>query len=178
MEILDVDLKSLRPAEWRTTYMLKPDMRCLIDSLRMGWTAPLLIQRGSSTIIDGFSRWYVAQTAKPIIKRDAGIVPVTYVDVDDVEARVLHIIVNRANGSVVPKYLSNAVRDILISKKYTPEDLMKKLHMSPDEMSLLVDGSLFNRRKIAEYEYSKSWVPIESREGEKPVLERPPNADG
>lgn len=178
MKIEQVHFENIRPASWRTTHLLKPDMKCLVDSLRQGWLAPLVVQESTSVIIDGFSRWYAAQTSKHLLKRDAGMVPVTFVDVDDIDARLMHVRLNRTKGYVIPKYLSGTVRDILISKKYTVEELMKMLHMSADEMALLRDGSLLNHKKIADYEYSKSWVPIESKVGETPVLERPPNSDG
>jgi len=53
--------------------------------------------------------------------------------------------------------------------------------MRSEELSLMLDGSLFKVRKIKEHNYARAWVPIEAPPGYKDsdsvVIERPPNPD-
>lgn len=177
IQIESVHFDHLRPPEWRATYCLKPDLRTLRESvMTYGWTAPIVVQASTSYIIDGFHRWVLAQK-NPLLKRDKGIVPVHFLEVDEIDAMVAHVRMNRGRGDLVPRFLSMLVRDILRSKKYSEDELKKLLGMGVDEFGLLVEGGLLNRVNLAEYEYSHAWVPIESNGSDSIVIERPPNPD-
>lgn len=181
MNIVMVPHKSIRPAEWRTNHVLKPDLDLLRVSLtECGWLYPILVNNKNSIIIDGFHRWMISQEPK-VAPSLGDAVPVVFVDVDDIDAMVLHVRLNRARGSIVAKRLSNLVKAVLASKKYSEQELEKILLMSPDEVDLMLDGSLVKRRRIKEYQYSKAWVPVEAPSGTEilhPTIERPPNRDG
>ena len=173
-----VHFETIRPPEWRTTHCLRPDLKLLQKSMMdYGWIAPIVVQKSTSYIIDGFHRWFLAQSNKPILKRDQGFVPVTYLDVDEVDAMIAHVRLNRARGEIVPRYLSSLVKDVLRSRKYEDDDVKKMLGMGVDEFSLLTDGAILKKADLAEYEYSKAWIPVESNGNDKPTFERPPNAD-
>lgn len=172
-----VKAATLTPATWRSTYVLKPDVKLLATSLiDYGWISPIIVTK-SGLIIDGYQRASLALTNKTILRRDDGMVPVTVVDVDEIDARLMHVRLNRARGLVVPKYLSRLVKDVLRSKKYDHETLKKMLGMGVDEFDLLLEGDLLKSRDIANHTFSKAWTPIESNGKEIPVIERPPNAD-
>jgi ParB-like chromosome segregation protein Spo0J len=177
---VNVHFENIRPADWRATHVLRPDLKLLADSIAEdGWVYPIIVRTADSRIIDGFHRWQVAQADKRILARDEGVIPVEFRDIDEIDAMILHARLNRARGSIVAKYLSMMVTDILASRKYTEDDLQKMLRMSVDEIGLLVDGSLIKHRNLKEYQYSKAWVPIEVRDGtsQDPGIERPPNPD-
>lgn len=173
-----VEIEKLKPAEWRTTHTLKPDLKVLAGSiLDFGWTSPIVVQKDSFKIIDGFHRWVCAQSEQ-VKKIGNGKVPIVIVDVDEIDAMLMHVRLNRGRGDVVTKHLSNLVRSVVHSKKYSIEQIKDLLTMSNSEIAAMVDGTVIKQRKIKEHTYSRAWVPIEApSEPEMPSLERPPNAD-
>jgi len=174
-----VNYKSIRPAPWRSTHTLKPDLKVLSGSLGdIGWVSPLIVQLSTGYIIDGFHRWVCAQTNKQILERDDGMVPVIFFDIDEIDSIVMHLRLNRGRGQIVTKLMSNAIRTIMFSRKYTEDELKDLLTITNSEMGVLVDGSVIKERKIKEHVYSRAWVPIEAESpAGQPVLERPPNKD-
>jgi hypothetical protein len=180
MNIEYVSGGSLREAPWRSTYVLKPDQRLLSASLlAYGWVSPLLVQVGG-TIIDGHERWKIAASNSEIVQRDSGLIPVIWADCDEVEAMIMHVRVNRAKGIMHAKSLSNLIRRILRSKAYDEAELKTLFGMSKEEMELLSAGSFLKKKKVAEHQYSKAWVPVEAAAGAvapSVSIERPPNAD-
>jgi hypothetical protein len=172
---------SLEAAPWRCTYVLKPDRRVLVESLRnYGWTSPILANSSTSTIIDGHERWRIAGDEEDIAKRDGGQVPVLWVDCDEVDAMLMHVRLNRGRGQIQAKPLSDLLRRILRSGAYDQQSLKKALSMNKDEGELLFDGGLVKTRKIATHKYSRAWVPVEAPAGSvAPAvsIERPPNSD-
>lgn len=181
MKIETIDGGVLRPAEWRMTYLLKPDRKLLVDSLLMyGWTSPILANAKTKTIIDGHERWRIAADEDEIRRRDDGKVPVLWVEADEMESMLMHIRLNRGRGQVMAKPLSDAMRKIVRSKAYSQDGLKRALHMTSDESSILFDGGLIKQRNIADHVYSRAWVPIEASKGAvapSMSIERPPNAD-
>lgn len=171
----------LRPATWRSTYILKPDQKVLAESLRKyGWTSPIVASINTNTIIDGHERWLIAGDDSEIVKRDRGYVPVTWVDCDDIEAMIMHVRLNRARGQLYAKNLSSLLRKIVHSRAYDQRTLGRMLGMSGDEIDLLFDGGLLKSRKVSEHTYSRAWIPIEAPAGATTAsmgIERPPNAD-
>jgi ParB-like chromosome segregation protein Spo0J len=178
----EVHYKNVQPASWKTTYIFKPEMKLLTESvLDYGWIAPIVVRKEDSTIIDGFSRWVISQD-KRIVKRDKGIIPVTFVDCDEVDAMIMHVRLNRAKGSTIAKPLSRLLKRIIASKKYDESIIQEALRMTDEEFDLLVDGSLIKTRKLKEHKYSNAWVPVEAPPPDAQIageitIERPPNAD-
>lgn len=170
--------ENIRPADWRATYILRPDLAILGQSIAdYGWTSPIVVRAADMTIIDGFARWLIAQ------KMPAGsTIPVLLVDCDQTDAMCMHIRLNRGRGQVMAKPLSNLLKQILRAKKYNEVELQTKLMMTPDEFGVLRDGTLLKVKKISEHKYSQAWVPVEAPPagavlaGEM-TIERPPNAD-
>lgn len=181
MEIEYIEWNKLQPAPWRATHVLKPDLQVLADSMHdYGWISPIIVQKSTMHIIDGFHRWVCAQSDKKILKRDKKLVPVLFKDIDSIDAMVMHICLNRGRGAIVAKYMSAIVRDVYHSGKYSLDELKDIFSMSYAEMGLMMDSSIIKQRKITEYSYSKAWVPIEVPAGmaEQIVeIESPPNAD-
>jgi ParB-like chromosome segregation protein Spo0J len=182
MNITTVMVENLRPADWRATYIFKPEMRLLADSLAdYGWTSPI-IARVDGTIIDGFSRWLVTQSDARLKKQFGGEVPVVFVDCDEAEAMIMHVRLNRARGQVIAKQLSRLLKRVARSGKWTNDDIQAAVRMSDDEYDTLIDGSLIKTRSLKEYQYSKAWVPVEAPPPDAVlagtiVIERPPNPD-
>jgi len=180
MNIMDVPVNSIKPAPWRVNYVLKPDMQLLkISMIEYGWLQPIIVQESTGEIIDGFHRWLVAQD-KDFWKKYGDDVPVIYRDVDNIDAMIMHVRLNRARGDIFAKPFSKLIRTIVVSDKYSTDDVADMLNMSADEFDLMVTGGLLKQRKIPQHQYSKAWVPIEAPskdELDKRIIERPPNAD-
>lgn len=182
MNVSTVKIENLRPAEWRATYMFKPELRLLADSIAdYGWLAPL-VARTDGTIIDGFSRWLVAQSDSRVKKKCAGEVPVVWVECDEAEAMIMHVRLNRARGQMVAKRLSRLLKRVARTGKWSEDDLQAAVRMSNDEFDTLIDGSLLKSRSLKEHEYSRAWVPVEAPPAGAVLagniaIERPPNAD-
>lgn len=179
----ELHFENIRPASWRATYIFKPDLKALGSAIAdYGWISPILVRKEDMTIIDGHARWIVAQSNKDVLTRDKGIVPVVFVDCDEVDAMIMHIRVNRIRGFVVAKPTSRLIKRIIASKKYLDDEIQTSLGMSDDEFDLLVDGSLIKTKKLTEHKYSNAWVPVEAPPAGATLageikIERPMNAD-
>jgi ParB-like chromosome segregation protein Spo0J len=180
MNITTLPLSALHGAPWRATHCLKPDQRVLVQSLtESGWLLPL-VATPNGTLVDGHYRWQLARENKRLAKVLGDLVPVHVVDVDEVDAMVMHLRLNMGRGRVVGHKASQVLRLVLRSGKYTDVQLQEQLRLNDDEWDLLVDGDLVKKRNVPEHRYSPAWVPVEVPEGAAvvpPVIERPPNPD-
>lgn len=173
-------IEELRPAPWRTTHVLKPDLKLLSKAIEdYGLINPIVVQKSTGFIIDGFHRVIAIATNKRLQKQYAKAVPVHIVDCNEIDAMVMHIVINRARGAVVNHHLSRTVKKIHQSGQYNAGALEDLLGMSMIEVDMLLDGSLIKMRKVSEHKYSKAWVPVEAPPGsvDSMEFERPPNAD-
>lgn len=167
----------LRPMEMRSTYTLKPDLVVLATSMSMyGWKSPVVVRAKDMTIIDGHERVALAAANKELTV--SGKIPAVMADVDEIDAMVMHVAMNRGRGEVVNAKLSKLLRYVHFSRKYSQSELADLLGMSDLEFGVLLDGSLIKSRKIQQHTYSRAWVPIEAEKDEVPVTERPPNPEG
>lgn len=186
-----VPCSAIRPAYWRSTYTFKPEMRLLAQSLTdLGWVSPIIARSEDGTIIDGFSRWVIAQNDKAVMKRDRLTVPVVWISCDEVDAMVHHVRLNRSRGQVLAKPLSGIISSCLASGKYGAETLRQALGMTHDEFNMLRESDLLIQKTVQEHTYSRAWVPIEAPPvaslidgpeigavADNIVIERPPNPD-
>lgn len=178
MIIEAVSHNDLKPMKFRSTYILKPDLILLATSIyAYGWTSPVVVRASDMTIIDGHERVALAAENKQLRYMDTGV-PVVKVDVDEIDAMIMHLTLNRARGEIVNTYFSKLLRRVHFSRKYDEDELIQRLGMSRSEFQILLDGSLIKTRKVPEHSYSKAWVPIESDRDEAPQVERPPNKEG
>lgn len=179
--IVWVDGETLKPAKWRATYVLAPDLEVLARSMDdYGWLQPIVVQSGKNVIIDGHYRWEIAGASKSIRRNYKGLVPVVYEDCGDIDAMLLHLRLNRAKGSTIAKGMSRIFRDIIMSGRYAESDLKRMLVMRNDEVDLMIDGTLIKNRKIANHKYSQAWVPVEAPASvteQAGFIEKPPNSD-
>lgn len=169
--------KALKPSSFKTVnHVLAPDYRLLKESLeKFGWLVPIVVRKEDSTIIDGYHRWVLAANDPKALGEE---IPVSWVSCDQVDAMVLHVVLNRSKGSILNRDLSVLLKQIQRSKKYEEEELRLLFRMSHDEFDILRDGTLLKHKNIKRHEYSKAWVPIETSGTSEPIkIERPPNED-
>ena len=172
--------ESLAFAPWRATHTLKPDLSLLVDSISdYGLLSPIVVQKSTNLVIDGHHRLIAISLSKSLTKMFSPGVFCNVVEVDDIDAMVMHIRLNRARGTIVAKHMSSIVKSLNQSRKYSIDEIDKLFNMVLPESELMLDGSLLKMRKTKEHIYSPAWVPIEapaSVSGQV-VVERPPNQD-
>jgi len=176
-----VQPETLTVPTWRATYVLRPEMLIIAASLsQRGFIEPLHVRRQSGEIIDGSERFLIATNAKYILQQSNGLIPVVFHDIDQADAMMLHLQMNRGHSVMTASKVSTIIRALSRSRKYDRDDFDKMLCMRADELSLMLDGDLIKVRKIQEHNYARAWVPIEapsSKTDDIFVIERPPNPD-
>lgn len=181
MQITNVPFNALKSPSWGATTLLRPEKNLLkLSLLESGWLQPIVVKSDDMTIIDGYHRWLIAQDDEKFIKKHGTLIPVIFHDVDDIDAMVIHVRLNRARGTQNVYALSKIVKKIVASSKYTEVDLGNILLMHDDEIDILLSSGLLKKKDWAKYDYSRAWVPIEVPAGTdvgSTVIERPPNKD-
>ena len=182
MKIEIAQISDLVVPSWNTTYILRPDLLVLADSIMsFGLQSPLVVRKENNSIIDGSQRFKLISNNKRLAEKFTDGIPVTYVDCDELDAMVLHVQMNRGRGSIVAKQLSSVVRHLKKSRKFNEQDFVTHFCMKFDELELMMNPTIIKQRKITEHNYSRAWVPVEAPPGtvdKTPVaIEAPPNSD-
>jgi len=101
MEISLVDNRKLKIPSWGVTSILRPEKMLLKSSMiDFGWVQPIVVKSSDNMIIDGYQRYLISLDDEKFIKKHGNLIPVVYKNVDEVEAIVMHIRLNRARGAV------------------------------------------------------------------------------
>lgn len=181
MKTFNHSVADLQSPSWRATYVLRPELAVLAQSLHQyGWLMPLVVRQQTMELIDGYHRWLAVKTDKTLTRKMGREIPCILVKCDETQAMMMHLQLNRGRGLVSGEGTSHIVRELLKSRRYTREQLRHVLAMSSDEISLMIDSTLIKHLNIPSHNYSKAWVPIEAPAGVTEVatyIERPPNAD-
>jgi hypothetical protein len=182
MEINIINIDELSEFDWASTYILRPDLLVLADSIgTVGLLSPIIVHKGTNKIIDGTQRVRLIKGNAHLAKQFADGIPVSYIDCSELDAMIIHVQVNRGRGSIVAKKLSRIVRTLSKTKKLDEQGFVSKFCMKFHELELMLDGTLIIHRDIKNHTYSRAWVPVEAPPGtvekEAIKIERPPNAD-
>lgn len=182
MQIEMVPVEQLRVPEWHATYILRPDLLVLAESIASdGFLSPLVVQSSTNNIIDGSQRLRLVMGNRHLAEMHPKV-PVLFKDVSDVTAMAMHVQLNRGRGSLVAKQLSAIVRKLKKSRAFSVEEFARKFVMKGDELELMLDGTILKHRNVKNHTYSRAWVPVEAPPGTveaEGVLktESPPSAD-
>ena len=182
MKIEFVQEEILRVPGWNATYILKPDLMSLADSIAsFGILSPLIVQRESNLVIDGSQRLLLLRGNRSLYDAVGGRILVNYIDCDELDAMFLHLQMNRARGAAVAKKISHIIRTLKRSRKYSIKDFEHRLSMKSVELDLMLDGTIIMQRDIKSHNYSRAWVPVEAPPGTvdkaPAIIETPPNPD-
>lgn len=179
MKIDFVEAHLLQKGDWHCNYILRPDLMVLSSSIaEFGLISPLIVRKADNSIIDGYHRWMLATSVEQI-KNSIKTIPVVFFECDSLEAAMMHLRLNRGRGTLVAHKVSKIVKELVVSKKYSENDLSQLLSMKYDEILLLLDGTIIKKNNLPEHKYSRAWVPIEAPAGtvESVTIEKPPNSD-
>lgn len=168
--------------EWRATYTLRPEMLVISASLsQFGFIQPIHARLSTGEIIDGSERFSLATSIPQILRKSSGKIPVVFHDVDQIDAMLMHVRLNRGHSHVLAQKTSNIIRMVRRSGKYGASDFEDMLCMRAEELSVMIDGTLLKTRSLKEHNYARAWVPIEAPPGsvepQSFSIERPPNPD-
>lgn len=162
-----IDAGSLNANAWNPNVVFNQELRLLERSiLKTGWVQPILVSR-AGTIIDGFHRCRLAQESPALLAKYAGKVPVCRLDVPDDVAMLLTVRMNRAKGTNVAVRLSSLVKQLVDDYGYSLEEIAAEIGGTLDEAKLLYEDSIFKARNLANYRYSRAWVPDDSKVARK-----------
>ena len=155
------EVTALRANLWNPNVQFKREHRLLEQSiLTTGWVQPILITK-DGTILDGYHRWCLARDSQAIREKYHGLVPCAVLDVDEAEARVITVRMNRAKGVHAAVRMADLVQDLVDDHGLTFEQVAERIGATVDEVALLHQDSIFKARKLDELPYSKAWVPRE-----------------
>ena len=151
----------LDPNDYNPNRVLTQEFKILVlNILRFGWIQPILINK-NNIIIDGFHRWKLAQESPELYKKYSGRVPCVVMDLNDREAMLLTIRMNRAKGVHEASSMAKIAKKLIQDYNMTPNNLRTELGMSSREVELLLSDTVFEIKNIDEWQYSKAWYPYE-----------------
>ncbi len=157
------DVNTLNANDYNPNVVLTQEMRLLERSiLKTGWVQPVLVT-GEGLIIDGFHRVTLSKMSDQLKKVYKGMVPCAVMDIDRPAAMILTIRMNRAKGSHVALRMSDIVAELVNTHHIDPQQIALDIGATPEEIELLLQQDVFKAKKIADWKYSKAWVPAETK---------------
>lgn len=162
MNVQWVPVQDLNPNQYNPNIVFNRELRLLEYSiLENGWIQPILINR-NNVIIDGFHRWSLSRDSKKLQSRYSGLIPACVMDIEDWEAILLTVRINRAKGHPSSVHMSDLVKQVVDEHGIALETVAKHIGSAPGEVDLLYQDSIFKARNLAKAMYSKAWVPKEN----------------
>jgi hypothetical protein len=147
---------------WNPNVVLNQELQLLERSiLKTHWIQPLLVNK-NGLIIDGFHRFQLSKHGERLLQRYGGYVPCAVLDLTDAEAMILTVRINRAKGTHVAFRMSAIVRSLIEKHHYDRQQVAAEIGATLDEVDLLFQKDVFEKKDIQNWEYSKAWVPHES----------------
>lgn len=148
--------------DYNPNHVDRRELRLLERSImKTGWIQPLLISR-DNIIIDGFHRWGLARHSELLQQRYGGRVPCAILDVSPAEAMAITVRINRAKGTHAAVEMSALVHRLVNEYAWDEQEVALEIGATLDEVQLLLQDNIFKARNIAEYQYSRAWVPEET----------------
>ena len=130
--------------------------------MQTAWLQPILIN-ANKIIIDGFHRWTLSRVSESLRAIYGGMVPCAVLDIPDWEAMMITVRINRAKGSHVGFRMSALVRELVDKHHVDPQQIAQEMGATKEEVALLLQEDVFAVKDIANYKYSKAWIPVESK---------------
>lgn len=149
----------LKANDWNPNVVMTQELRLLERNiLTHGWIQPILVSR-ELTVIDGFHRWSLSQASEALKARYNGLVPVAVLDLDEAEAMLLTVSINRAKGTHLAFRMSDMVRRLVDVHGLTFEAIEAGIGAYKGEVQLLYQEDVWKRKAIDKHQYSEAWAP-------------------
>ncbi|MBN2024948.1 MAG: ParB N-terminal domain-containing protein [Pirellulales bacterium] len=157
-----LEADTLSANAWNPNVVLRAELRLLETSLlRSGWVQPILVST-ALTIIDGYHRVRLALESRALRDRYGGKVPCSILDLDEAEAKMLTVRINRAKGTHVAVRMAELVRQLVEDHGCEIEEIAAGIGATREEVQLLLENDVFKARNLANAPYSRAWYPAES----------------
>ncbi len=136
------------------------EYKLLAHSIKMqGWIQPILADRATRTIIDGFHRWNLTKTDPEMFQMTGGAVPVSYLDVTEAERKMLTVRINRAKGVHVAFRMHELVADLVQHHELTVDQVAEGIGATVSEVETLLLEDVFEKKDVKNTNYSRGWRP-------------------
>lgn len=120
------DASDLKANGWNPNVVMNQELRLLEESiLSYGWMQPVIIN-ANDIIVDGFHRWFLASTSKKLAEVYGSQIPCVVLGVDDKEAMMMTVRMNRAKGVHSALRMRELVQSLIDEHKATPSELRTK----------------------------------------------------
>lgn len=133
--------------------------------LQNGWIQPILVN-SNHVIIDGFHRWSLSRDSAKLRKKYKGLIPCCVMELEDWEAMLLTVRINRAKGHHAAVRMADLVKQVVDEYGIDLKTVAKHIGSAPGEAELLYQDSIFKAKNLDKIKYNKAWVPRESRESQ------------
>lgn len=144
---------------WNPNVVFDDELRLLeLSILRTGWVQPVLANP-SGIIIDGFHRWSLSRISQELGAKYEGRLPVAVLPIDDAEAKIVTVRMNRAKGKHVAVRMHELIVSLIDEHGLFPEEIAVGIGATRDEVDLLYQDGVFKARNLQSMEYSRAWVP-------------------
>lgn len=144
---------------WNPNVVFDAELRLLeLSILRTGWVQPVLANP-SRIIIDGFHRWSLSRLSTELNARYGGKLPVAILPVDDAEAKIVTVRMNRAKGKHVAIRMHELIVSLIDDHGLLHEEIAVGIGATKAEVDLLYQEGIFKARNLQSREYSRAWVP-------------------
>jgi ParB-like chromosome segregation protein Spo0J len=154
-------VSELKANYWNPNVVFTRELRLLeLSILQTGWVQPLLIT-AAGMVIDGFHRWQLAQESKELQRIYGGTVPCVVLNIAEPAAMCMTVRINRAKGTHVAVRMADIVQALIDKHGMSREEVGRQIGAVPEEVDVLYQNSIFKTRNLAEYRYSKAWIPKE-----------------
>lgn len=159
LNIKFIHVDQLSANGWNPNVVLNQELKLLEYSLmKSGWLQPILINR-NNMIIDGFHRYSLSKISKAVSERYQGLVPCAVFDIDDAQAMLMTIRINRAKGSHVAFKMHEIVRRLVDEFNIDTAQIEKEIGAYKGEVDLLYQEDVFKKKDIQNHTYSQAWEP-------------------
>lgn len=144
---------------WNPNRVHKLEFELLKHSLlSTGWIQPILVNV-NFMIIDGYHRWRLSCDDPDVRERWGGKVPCAILDVDDTEAKVITVRINRAKGTHIAVGMSDLVKQLVNDEGCDPDWVAAQIGADRHEVDVLLAESVFDIKDIQNWQYSNAWYP-------------------
>ena len=150
LEIRYVPIESVKPNEYNPNRESPHEFELLLRSMEEdGFTTPI-VALPNGTIVDGEHRWRAAKALGYVE------IPVTFVDMDDIQRRVATLRHNRARGSEDVALVAEILRDA--ESMGALGSVQESLMMTDVEIARLIDD-VPAPEALAGEEFGQAWIP-------------------
>lgn len=161
LAVEDVPIDSIFPNNYNPNRQTDREFQMLKNSIKEdGFSQPVVVLRGTRTIVDGEHRWRACN------QLGFKTIPVVFVDMTAVQARISTFRHNRARGSEDTELSTKVLKDL--RSLGALEKAVASLGISDNELNILLNDAP-SSEQMANGQFSPAWLP--NTVAEEPVAE-------